>query len=195
MMKGTGFLYSTPNPNDQLADNLIKFAGSIPDEYKLKYPDKIVDQGARPICVSCVAKDMVDFKNRQKGIQKEISLDYVYNLKANKSENGMSPREAFQILTRTDNSKIYAKVGNLLAMKRAILTNGPVLVAMIVKSWDSDFWNGSQNYGGHAVSVVGWNKNELIIKNSWGYSYGDRGYGYLPLSEFSNIIECWTLIG
>ena len=36
--------------------------------------------------------------------------------------------------------------------------------------------------GGHAVKAVGYDdsKNCLIVKNSWGTSWGDKGYFYLP---------------
>src|SRR5690606_16405932 len=37
-------------------------------------------------------------------------------------------------------------------------------------------------YGGHAVFAVGYNDKEqhLIVKNSWGKGWGDKGYFYLP---------------
>lgn len=36
--------------------------------------------------------------------------------------------------------------------------------------------------GGHAVLAVGYdnNKNALIVRNSWGENWGDKGYFYLP---------------
>lgn len=35
--------------------------------------------------------------------------------------------------------------------------------------------------GGHAVCIVGYNKNGFIIRNSWGESWGDKGYAYASL--------------
>ena len=106
----------------------------------------------------------------------------------------MSPREAFEILVKDKKGKIFAKVNSLYGIKRAILANGPVLIAMYVRSFDSNFWIGTQEYGGHAISIVGWNPKNLIIKNSWGKDWGSGGYTELPNYNFNQILECWTLI-
>ena len=38
------------------------------------------------------------------------------------------------------------------------------------------------NCGGHVITLVGYNENnnEFIFRNSWGESWGDHGYGYIP---------------
>ena len=36
-----------------------------------------------------------------------------------------------------------------------------------------------QTYGAHIVTIVGYNKNGFIFKNSWGKDWGDAGYGYI----------------
>jgi C1A family cysteine protease len=40
--------------------------------------------------------------------------------------------------------------------------------------------------GGHSVLVVGYNddKNAFLIQNSWGESWGDKGFGWLPYGYF-----------
>jgi C1A family cysteine protease len=39
---------------------------------------------------------------------------------------------------------------------------------------------GARDFGGHAVLVVGYEADALIIRNSWGGDWGENGYGYLP---------------
>jgi C1A family cysteine protease len=41
--------------------------------------------------------------------------------------------------------------------------------------------------GGHAVNVVGYDdaKQVLIVRNSWGAAWGDKGYFYMPYAAFS----------
>jgi hypothetical protein len=39
---------------------------------------------------------------------------------------------------------------------------------------------GAHDFGGHAVLVVGFDEDALIIQNSWGADWGERGFGYLP---------------
>lgn len=35
------------------------------------------------------------------------------------------------------------------------------------------------NYGGHVVTIVGYNEKGFIFKNSWDTTWGDEGYGYI----------------
>ena len=69
----------------------------------------------------------------------------------------------------------YAMVNSFLSLKNAIIMNGPY-------------------YGGHAISIVGWNKEGFIIRNSWSKHFGKKGYVTIPYSEFKYFFECWTII-
>jgi C1A family cysteine protease len=46
--------------------------------------------------------------------------------------------------------------------------------------------------GGHAVVAVGYDdaKEMLIVRNSWGSSFGDKGYFYMPYKFAANPAEC-----
>lgn len=39
--------------------------------------------------------------------------------------------------------------------------------------------NPLENWGGHAVQIVGYDSTGFIIKNSWGTEWGDAGYGHI----------------
>jgi len=45
---------------------------------------------------------------------------------------------------------------------------------------------GERTVGGHAVSAIGYDSEHIIIRNSWGTGWGDRGYGYIPNWYFEN---------
>jgi C1A family cysteine protease len=42
--------------------------------------------------------------------------------------------------------------------------------------------------GGHAILIVGYDqkKQQFIFRNSWGTSWGDKGYGYIPFAYLTN---------
>ena len=52
--------------------------------------------------------------------------------------------------------------------------------------------------GGHAVVAVGYDdaKKRLIMRNSWGTGWGDRGYFYLPYEYITTpnlAADFWTI--
>lgn len=55
-----------------------------------------------------------------------------------------------------------------------------------------------RDVGGHAVMAVGFTDSHIIIRNSWGKGWGDKGYGYLPWSYFDSAKpladDCWVLV-
>jgi C1A family cysteine protease len=44
--------------------------------------------------------------------------------------------------------------------------------------------------GGHAILTVGLQDDKVIFQNSWGESWGDGGYGYIPQDYFFNDNLC-----
>ena len=99
--------------------------------------------------------------------------------------------------TGLNNIKIkkYAKVNSELHLKSAIISNGPCAAGILVKdSSRNDFWNGTKIEGGHAILIIGYNKSGFIIRNSWGTSFGDKGYVILPYNDFNKFLEIWTMI-
>ena len=49
--------------------------------------------------------------------------------------------------------------------------------------------------GGHAVAIIGYDKEGFIIRNSWGTMYGIDGYYHLKYEDFNNsFYEIWTMV-
>lgn len=52
--------------------------------------------------------------------------------------------------------------------------------------------------GGHAVLAVGYTDSHVLLRNSWGRTWGEDGYGYLPWSYFDQTrplaTDCWALV-
>lgn len=168
----------------------------LPKEYKLKDLGEVWDQGSKGSCVSCSISEMYNFYQISHGRKLDIPYTYVYDKRSDKSLDGMQPAEGFKILSDEGRIKMFSRISTLNSLKQSILANGPALIAMTVRDTDrTDFWNGptAQNIG-HAVAVVGYNQDSLIIKNSWGYSYGEYGYWYLPFNDFQVVKEAWTII-
>ena len=72
--------------------------------------------------------------------------------------------------------------------KAWLAAHGPILVGLSVDAtWDNaaatggnlDTFQPSTVRGGHAVAAVGYRADgRIIIRNSWGTSWGDQGFGY-----------------
>jgi C1A family cysteine protease len=69
-----------------------------------------------------------------------------------------------------------------------LASHGPIMVALNVDAtWDNatathgllDMFQPITVRGGHAVCLVGYTKDgRFIVRNSWGTSWGDKGFGY-----------------
>ena len=84
----------------------------------------------------------------------------------------------------------YFNLGkNLTHWKTWLATKGPILVGLHVESaWDAaadnvgeiDTFDAGSVRGGHAVCIVGYRLDgRFIVRNSWGTTWGDNGFGYV----------------
>ena len=157
-----------------------------------------IDQGSKGICVSVCVTDMVRYAFKVAGKTYKKHLDFYYNHRSDKSIDGMTPRNAFEIAQAYSLVRSYATIKTLEATKAAIIANGPVLIALPVYNHYSDFWNADKDaspIGYHAVTLVGYDDKEedFILRNSWGSLWGLNGYSYFPYKHFTKVIEAWTL--
>lgn len=172
------------------------------DSYDLRgVLDGIRDQGQVPKCVSCAMTDVVRYKMNM-GIYEKCDFDdaLFYDNRPDYGDGveGMCPIDAFKYLEQEgvcgQKGQVYAMVDSVQAAKYSIITNGPLMACLMVRSYDDDFWNGEYVYGGHAVTLVGYDKNGFILRNSWGEEFGNKGYVTFPFSKFKYGLEYWTLI-
>ena len=168
---------------------------------------KILNQGSKPICVPCSISTFINWdinmNKNTNNIDYNVDLNSIYKSKTTKGDDGMTFKDAFSFLrhkgVKTNNGIYnidrYFKIGSIIQLQQAIIVNGPCLGALPVYSdrYD-DFWtNIGDIIGGHAISIVGYNPKGFIIRNSWGSSYGDKGYGLLEYEDFSSFYEIWTI--
>ncbi|TGM46250.1 C1 family peptidase [Leptospira vanthielii] len=88
-------------------------------------------------------------------------------------------------------------------IKRVLAGKNVVMVGMII---DDAFYkvkgsaiydeNGGQSYGGHAMTIVGYDDNKksksgkkgaFKLQNSWGTSWGDKGFGWVSYSMLAKV--------
>jgi len=102
-------------------------------------------------------------------------------------------------------SKSYWRVENDINSIKNVLLNHKKSIGISV-AWHTEFNSAGlkpggilpgsfSNYvGGHAIEICGFNDTEKLTKckNSWGSTYGNGGYFYIPYDVFPKIIwDCW----
>ncbi len=182
---------------------------ALPEKYSYrKFLPRILNQGDRPICVPCSVSAYLNWReNLETGSKSNNGIDYE-EIYASKEvvEEGMTFKEAFSYLrhhgvkSKKGNLRIneYAMVRNMISLKNALFMNGPCVGALPVFNFEADFWkqhDWDSFQGYHAISIVGYDDKGFIIRNSWGTSFGDKGYTTIPYSEFNNLLEVWTIVG
>ena len=104
----------------------------------------------------------------------------------------------------------YQRCANFTAVKSALAAGNPVVIGFdVYESFESDAVarTGQMPYpntateqllGGHAVCLVGYKDStqKFIARNSWGTSWGDHGYFYMPYQVIQNASmssDFWTM--
>lgn len=93
--------------------------------------------------------------------------------------------------------KGFAKVTELEKVKLCLQETGPCLITFPTFNYSNEFWiekQGDKKKGGHAVAIVGYNKEGFIIRNSWGMFWGDKGYSIYKYSDWGIHWEIWCIV-
>ena len=206
-MKTFGFIPSLIRPNTP------KFNGSktkiLPRKYSYRpYLSPVTNQGTNPYCIPHSIATWLNWRQNMKTgakIDNHIRYEDIYKAKKVAGE-GMTYQEAFDLLkkkgVRSDRGILkISEVGivpSVAVLKQAILANGPCFGALPVYDSESDtFWKktNTKPEGWHSVTIVGWDEKGYIIRNSWGVSFGDRGYITVPYGDENSFREIWTILG
>lgn len=87
----------------------------------------------------------------------------------------------------------YYKIKTLDELKYSLYHDGPVVAAMkwykkSTASMDGTYhYDPSDDYYHHAVLIIGWDKDNLIVQNSWGIFFGKRGLFYIPFKQMNQV--------
>lgn len=171
--------------------------GKVPSNYRYTLP-KVIDQGSKPICTACAISSFINWKYNCKDgnatRDNKVNLDKLFK-DGGGSSNGAELKKVIQAAKKDYNIKDYFLIKNPQQLQYAIISNGPCVGGIMVQdSSITNFWDGYGNLGGHAIALVGYTKDGFIIRNSWGESYGNKGYSVLPYSDFNKLFEIWTLV-
>lgn len=106
----------------------------------------------------------------------------------------------------------YQRCANFAAVKAALAAGNPVVVGFdvyasfetiqVARTGIMPYPNAfrDQYLGGHAVCLVGYKDTtqQFIARNSWGTTWGDRGYFYMPYRVIQDTTmsgDFWTISG
>lgn len=124
--------------------------------------------------------------------------DFPFNLDYKSAENIVNKEKGnYEELASKLRIKSYVEVNTKEEIKRAIYEDkSPILVTMVLFENFAKVGNDgilsplrvddmSQNYGSHAMVIVGWtvidNKEYWVVQNSWGAYWGANGCVYIPI--------------
>lgn len=206
-MKSFGFIPSKITPDT------VKFQAPksmmLPKKYTYRpFLSPVTNQGSDPYCIPHSIATWLNWReNTKTGVKVDNHIRYsdIYRSKKVYGE-GMTYQEAFDYLkkkgVKTDKGVMKISTAGFISstalLKAALIANGPCFGALPVYDPESNtFWkrNGSPIQGWHSITIVGWNEEGYIIRNSWGTLFGDKGYITIPYSEANSFREIWTILG
>jgi len=182
------------------------------------------DQGNQGSCAAMAGaamkewQEVIDYK-----LNEYMSPQFIYNNREDITEEGMYMRDLMEILKEKGDCiermfpygsngkpsievfmnaslfKIsnYAAVNTIEEFKTALFLNGPCIIAIPVYNYTERMWFKRESdsfLGGHALCVVGYNKEGFIIRNSWSEEWGQKGYCIMSYEDFGLQYEVWTCI-
>lgn len=197
----------------EIDDNTVIYSSpslKLPEKYSYKkYLPKVFNQGQLPYCVPYSISTYLNWReNLKNGNKIDNKINYEHLFKGGEgSKNGMTFINAFNFLkndgVKSKNGILkissYGLIKSIPMLKSAIVANGPCFGGLPVyndSGYVSEFWKKENGLlsGYHAVSIIGYDDNGFIIRNSWGSSYGKEGYSYIKNEDMKLFKELWTIM-
>lgn len=181
------------------------------------------DQGPFGTCAAMAGSCMKEWQE-WKDIELRVYFSpmFIYNNRTNPGE-GMYMRELMNILYKMGDCKEvtfkygtqgtppgeayeeaknfviknYASINTIDGLKTALYDAGICVIAVPVYNYTTRMWKPRPSdflLGGHAMAVAGYTKEGFIIRNSWGYDWGEDGYCIFPYEDWGLQWEVWTTV-
>jgi hypothetical protein len=170
------------NDNDSEVVKALKESttGPVSFIYKYKSKAKLLTLHAYEYLGQVESKNVAHIKYLLDNGVKAIPVSYELYIPAWKSfqdndYNTITPDEGYVILMKDGTYRKYSEVKPQVPDLNNLINNGRVTFRRTEKASPT-----SNPYGGHVVTIVGYDAEGFIIKNSWGAGW--RYYGYERIS-------------
>jgi len=211
-----GCLESPRDKRDVLTSEVLPVPKRIPEVCPAPFDLTILNQGFTPHCVGFSCASLKQEKElREKVVIQAFDGDWIYK-KAKELEGTTTPgtylRLGLKVLQKfgakpkdvAESEAIkykiggYARVDELTfeGLKKAIFVNGALIAGFqgSNQGWQTAYVRPPKQgeyVWGHAVILIGYNKDYLIGQNSWGM-WGDKGLFYVPKDYLP--FEAWSVL-
>jgi len=182
------------------------------------------DQGSQGSCAAMSGAAVKDWQEiKDVGITEYMSPQFIYNNRKNPGSAGMYLSDLMDILHKKGTCleslhpygnlnapspeayadalnyliENYAEVDTIEGLKQALYEKGACVIGVPVYNYTTRMWfkrPGDNYLGGHAMTIVGYNSEGFIIRNSWGDDWGDDGHTIFPYSDWGCQWEVWSSV-
>jgi len=216
----TGSLVASPEDNrDFLLSSYIPQIKRYPTDYPPLFDLDILNQKQEPSCVGYALACIKQYNEMKEKINRVFDGSFIYreakkidgmpNLAGTYLRAGLSVVKNIGAKTGSEDPSIYriesyARVDDLSfeGLKKAIALYGTVLAGFkgSNQGWQQEVVRppkDNETQWGHAITLVGYEKNYLIGQNSWGLQSHNKGLfkipvGYLPFEAWVILLDAYN---